>query len=307
MIYSWYAQKIEIWIKKMDYRIETAGMGAPEEPFLVRTHGLVDRVALHSTPGTKDGDAMLTAFLAGRGTYRNSNGSTAVEPGMIGIVPPQDPGILLADQNDPYQHYYCRFRGGYAMRLAREIVAQAGTRFFRSTHTQAVAALLRRMGPTRNGPLSQRMGPRELLLAEALILLGPRDVEQHRTLSAAALSAYLQENVASSTSLPDIAAHFAVSVPTLCRNAPSMLGMTVQQYHEQERLAWACRLLRETTLRVGEVAIRVGYNDPLYFSRVFTRSLGCSPRAWRRTEGVRRYGREASVYRKHQPHRMMLE
>ncbi|TVQ28153.1 MAG: AraC family transcriptional regulator [Spirochaetaceae bacterium] len=258
---------------------------APEEPFLVRTHGLIDRVTLHSTPGTKDGDVMMTVFLAGRGTYRNADGSTEVEAGMIGIVPPQDPGILLADQNDPYQHYYCRFRGTYATHLAHEIIAREGTRFFRSTHTQTLAACLRRMGPTRNGPLSCRMGSRELLLAEALILLGPRDVEQHRALSAAALSAYLQEHVASPTSLPEIAAHFAVSVPTLCRHAPAMLGMTVQQYHEQERLAWACRLLRETTLRVGEVAIRVGYSDPLYFTRVFTRAFKCSPRTWRKLEG----------------------
>ena len=43
----------------------------------------------------------------------------------------------------------------------------------------------------------------------------------------------------------------------------------------------AARLLRFTDLTVGEVAFRVGYADPLYFSRAFKRHAGEPPMAYR--------------------------
>jgi AraC family transcriptional regulator, transcriptional activator of pobA len=43
----------------------------------------------------------------------------------------------------------------------------------------------------------------------------------------------------------------------------------------------AARLLRFTDLGVQEVALRVGYDDPLYFSRAFKRHFGDSPMAYR--------------------------
>ena len=43
----------------------------------------------------------------------------------------------------------------------------------------------------------------------------------------------------------------------------------------------AARLLRFTDLTVGEVAHRVGFDDPLYFSRAFKRHAGEPPMAYR--------------------------
>jgi AraC family transcriptional regulator, transcriptional activator of pobA len=43
----------------------------------------------------------------------------------------------------------------------------------------------------------------------------------------------------------------------------------------------AARLLRFTDLNVQQVALRIGYDDPLYFSRAFKRHFGDSPMAYR--------------------------
>ncbi|MEU1973434.1 helix-turn-helix domain-containing protein [Microbacterium sp. NPDC019599] len=60
------------------------------------------------------------------------------------------------------------------------------------------------------------------------------------------------------------------------------LGIPPQRYVEHERLTRAAQLLASTDRAVGEIARDVGWDDPLYFSRRFSRLHGLSPTAYRR-------------------------
>ena len=59
------------------------------------------------------------------------------------------------------------------------------------------------------------------------------------------------------------------------------LGLTIGDYLTRYRISTACRLLRETDLPVAEIAVRVGFDTPTYFSQVFHRVTGSTPRAYR--------------------------
>lgn len=61
-------------------------------------------------------------------------------------------------------------------------------------------------------------------------------------------------------------------------------GLTVNDFVIEVRMSRAQTLLAETRLDVGQVAVRVGYEDPAYFSRVFRRRAGISPSAFRRQQ-----------------------
>jgi len=43
----------------------------------------------------------------------------------------------------------------------------------------------------------------------------------------------------------------------------------------------ACALLTQSNIRVKEVAFRLGYDDALYFSRMFKRVIGLPPEKYR--------------------------
>jgi AraC family transcriptional activator of pobA len=58
-------------------------------------------------------------------------------------------------------------------------------------------------------------------------------------------------------------------------------GGTLGDWITERRMAQARRLLTETDLPINEIARRVGLPDPGYFARVFRRSNGTTPRAWR--------------------------
>lgn len=60
-----------------------------------------------------------------------------------------------------------------------------------------------------------------------------------------------------------------------------LTGYSPAEYMTLLRMKSAERLLCETALPIAEVARRCGYDDAYYFSRVFHRTHGCSPLAFR--------------------------
>lgn len=59
------------------------------------------------------------------------------------------------------------------------------------------------------------------------------------------------------------------------------IGVSPYHYIMNLRIARAKELLECSTLRVKEIAKTVGFSDPLYFSRIFRKYTGMSPRAYR--------------------------
>ena len=55
------------------------------------------------------------------------------------------------------------------------------------------------------------------------------------------------------------------------------LGTTPSALINRERMIVAHHLIRNQGLLVQEAAHRVGFEDPFYFSRVFTRIMGIQP------------------------------
>ncbi|UAJ79517.1 helix-turn-helix domain-containing protein [Leifsonia sp. ZF2019] len=96
------------------------------------------------------------------------------------------------------------------------------------------------------------------------------------------MTAFIDENLDCSLTVDDIARRGGCSRATAERAFTKHFGMPVQSYVQGRRMTAAGRLLSETGLSVTEVAGVVGYSDPAYFSRVFSRVFGVSPRAYAR-------------------------
>lgn len=59
-------------------------------------------------------------------------------------------------------------------------------------------------------------------------------------------------------------------------------GKTIKMYQTELRTTQAAKLLGETDLPIKSIASQVGYNDPLYFSKVFSNQFGYSPKIFRK-------------------------
>ena len=62
--------------------------------------------------------------------------------------------------------------------------------------------------------------------------------------------------------------------------------MPPMQYILSIRIANAQNLLETTAYTVSEIAAIVGYDNPLYFSRLFKKQLGMSPTEYRKRQAA---------------------
>lgn len=116
----------------------------------------------------------------------------------------------------------------------------------------------------------------EHLLLQRLILHSGDDLWQR-------IQTYIQNNLHERMPLTEIANALSVSVSTLNRSAEKNVHTSIGKFILTERIALACRLLRETQYSISQVAARCGIGDYNYFSRVFKAQTGFTPRAYRKT------------------------
>lgn len=68
-----------------------------------------------------------------------------------------------------------------------------------------------------------------------------------------------------------------ISQPQLYRKIKAASGQSTVQYMRSYRLARGKALLKNSNLSVTEVAYQVGFSDPAYFSRMFSKEYGVPP------------------------------
>ncbi|MDE7313521.1 MAG: AraC family transcriptional regulator [Eubacterium sp.] len=93
---------------------------------------------------------------------------------------------------------------------------------------------------------------------------------------------YFSENYNTDIVIDDYAASIHRSTAWFIRGFKKYTGMTPMQFIISVRIENAQRLLCSQDYNVTEVASIVGYDNPLYFSRLFKKQTGISPTDYRR-------------------------
>jgi AraC-like DNA-binding protein len=133
----------------------------------------------------------------------------------------------------------------------------------------------------------------ELLLEEFLLLL-IREFENYVSVVKMSLNqekitpqieeicSYLKANVYGRLTLEDLTVKFHFSKSFLCEQFKKGTGLSPITYYLDLKLTEAKRLLREDDLTITEVAEKLGFESPEYFSRYFKKRVGRSPREFRK-------------------------
>lgn len=92
---------------------------------------------------------------------------------------------------------------------------------------------------------------------------------------------YIRQNYAdTSLSVSKVAAHFQLHPTYLGSIFKRVQHTSLLQYISEVRIIEARKLLRETNLKISEIAEKTGFSDIYYFSKRFKKITGCSPKEY---------------------------
>ena len=103
-----------------------------------------------------------------------------------------------------------------------------------------------------------------------------------KRLELASVKVYLDEHYTGKIALDDLSEHFFINKFYLSKIFKETYGTTVNNYLISKRITRAKQLLRFTDMTVDEVGAAVGMGDANYFSRMFRKVEGISPREYRK-------------------------
>lgn len=94
---------------------------------------------------------------------------------------------------------------------------------------------------------------------------------------------YISQNYSESLTLSAACKMASLCKTYFCRYFKRVTGHSLRHYHHVVRIRIAEELLRDKRLSITDVAIRLGYDDPNYFSTIYKKISGVPPREWQAT------------------------
>ena len=120
-----------------------------------------------------------------------------------------------------------------------------------------------------------------LLFARIALLAQQTPEADPESLNLSTVQAYMRENLHQALDLDTVASIAGLSKFHFSNRYRALTGYPPMRHFTHMKMEEACRLLDTTEQPVKFIAESLAFDDPLYFSRVFRKIIGCSPRQYR--------------------------
>ncbi|WP_442800922.1 arabinose operon transcriptional regulator AraC [Serratia rubidaea] len=127
--------------------------------------------------------------------------------------------------------------------------------------------------------MSMNLLERLLLRAMEEDPLSPQKIMDPRVIEACQ---FITGNLAGELRIEEVARHVCLSPSRLAHLFREQVGINILRWREDQRVIRAKLLLQTTQESIAAIGRVVGYDDQLYFSRVFRKRVGVSPSDFRR-------------------------
>ncbi len=231
-------------------------------------------------PGLRD-HYLVHYVISGRGIYCADGITYPVQAGDTFLLYPSVVSSYTADEQEPWSYCWVGFNGAEAKLMMAQTPFSRTNPVFHAAQPaqihQAITAIYQASGST---PASELRAIGRLYVFLALLVeladLPPVNSDLSLEYVEGAIR-FIAHNYSRSIDIRDISASVGISRSHLYRMFMRHIGTPPNEYLTRYRISQACELLEHSNLPVSGVAASVGYEDQLYFSRVFKRVMGVPP------------------------------
>lgn len=234
-------------------------------------------------------DYQLLYVAAGKAYFYfgNEEKEEVVTAGHMVLYKPREPQKYVYYGTDQTKVYWVHFTGSEVKNILKyyeiplsEHVLFTGTSPNYQWLFQQMIQELQMCRPCYEDLLS-------MLLRHIFLLINRQAKEGHKSNTYAQeeverATQYFNEHYNTTISIEEYAASRHMSTCWFIRNFKHYTKMTPLQYIVSIRIANAQSLLETTQYNMTEIAAIVGYDNPLYFSRIFKKQTGVSPSEYRK-------------------------
>ncbi len=230
-------------------------------------------------------DHLLIYCVNGIGSVSAGGNLYHVEPGDVVLLPPGEAHDYSASRNAPWTIYWLHFRGLRAADFCQHVGAKEDERVVRVGVIPAVIALfndilaVRHTGYSSLSFVHAASQIRQLFTQIAIEAQMPS--VNRSTLDLSSVQTFMRDNLHRALDLEALARVAGLSKFHFSHRYNLATGYSPMRHFTHMKMEAACRLLDTTDHSVQRVASALSFDDPLYFSRVFRKVIGCSPQQYR--------------------------
>ncbi|MDD2343073.1 MAG: arabinose operon transcriptional regulator AraC [Tolumonas sp.] len=234
---------------------------------------------------------IMNLTVKGRGKIFSGEHEFIVEPGDLLLFPPEAVHYYgRADDSNEWYHrwVYFRPRAYWAdwLRWPHEVERVGHIKLADQQLANEFDSLFLNIEETHKEirPMSEQLAmnllERLLIRCYEVSSLADHAPMDHRILEACQI---LSASLSAEVSIEELAEQVFLSPSRLAHLFREQVGVSIVRWREDQRIIRAKLLLQTTPLPVAVIGQQTGYDDQLYFSRVFKKRVGVSPSEYRKS------------------------
>jgi AraC-like DNA-binding protein len=232
---------------------------------------------------------VIHVIRKGKGIYRFGTKEFHLSANQAFLISPGMEVVYEADKEDPWEYMWIGFHGYTSDQVIRKIGFTKEIPYVLLDDTDDLYEIIHEMLEASQLTYSNfmiRLGGMYRFFGTLIEKSEMKKVERTKYeypqgIYVKQAMMYMLSNYSEKIKIDALADQIGITRNYLAKSFQKELGVSPQEFLINLRMEKAAELLTNTSMPINEVATKVGYPDPLAFSKKFKESYGMSPKAYR--------------------------